>query len=49
MVYVKKGNIVTQMAALGLKRTKKNELVSRLGLSVVTGIVGAAAQGGQPI
>ena len=46
VVYVKIGDIVTQMAACGVKRDGKNELISRIGMSLGTGIVGTAAQEG---
>ncbi|MEM7098204.1 MAG: GAF domain-containing protein [Pseudomonadota bacterium] len=51
VVYLRVGNILTQMSALGEKRVTPDsrEIVDRIGLPVGSGIVGAAAANERPI
>lgn len=49
VVYLKLGNMLTQVAGLGVKQDENAELVSRIGLPLGVGIVGSAAQEGRSI
>ena len=51
VIYLRVGNVLTQMAALGEKRddADSREIVRRMGVPIGSGIVGAAAQTKEPI
>ena len=48
VVYVRLGNVLTQMAALGIKQGDEQSIVNRIGLPMGVGIVGHAALSAQP-
>ena len=45
--YVRLGNVLTQVAALGIKRTEDADIVNRLGIPLGTGIVGTVGLTGR--
>lgn len=45
--YVRLGNVLTQVAALGIKRTEDSDIVNRLGIPLGTGIVGTVGLTGR--
>lgn len=45
--YVRLGNVLTQVAALGVKRTEDADIVNRLGIPLGTGIVGTVGLTGR--